>query len=66
MKELSATILVRPFGLTTLSTYVYDFASIARFDEAAPACLVIVMISLIPTLLLARTDPGAEVNARAR
>ncbi len=54
MKELSATILLRPAGINTISTYIYDFASRSRVEEAAFASLVIVAIGIIPVLLVSR------------
>lgn len=54
MKELSATLLLRPFGFNTLSTYVYELASRALFEDAAIAALLIVMIGLLPVYLLTK------------
>ncbi|HMQ58481.1 MAG TPA: ABC transporter permease subunit, partial [Rhizobiaceae bacterium] len=53
-KELSATILLRPFGFNTLATYVYENASRAQVEDAVPAALVILMVSIVPALLLSR------------
>lgn len=52
MKELPATLLLRPFNFDTLSTQVYTLASLDLFEEAAPAALAIVIIGLIPLMLL--------------
>lgn len=52
IKELSATLLLRPFNFDTLATYVYDRASRALFEEAALAALAIVIMGLIPVYLL--------------
>lgn len=54
MKELSATVLLRPFNFNTLAIFVYERASRARFEDAAFAALVIVAIGLIPVLALNR------------
>ena len=43
MKELSATLMLRPFNFNTLATYVYERASRAVFEEAAFAALLIVL-----------------------
>lgn len=60
MKELSATILLRPFNFPTLATHVYEFASRARFEDAAMASLAIVAIGAVPVILLSRlTSSGA-------
>lgn len=54
LKELSATIFLRPFGMRTLSTYIYDFASRARVEETGIACLVIVLLGVLPVIIVAR------------
>ena len=56
VKELPATMLLRPFGYDTLATRVHDQASLERLEQAAPAALVIVAVSLVAVLLLARAD----------
>ncbi len=53
-KELSATILLRPFGVTTLATYVYDYASQSRVDEVGVAALLIMLAGTLPVLVLTR------------
>jgi len=55
MKELPATILLRPFGLETLATMVYTAASVEVFEEGAIAALAIVMVGILPVVLLSRT-----------
>ncbi len=52
MKELPATLLLRPFNFDTLATQVYTLATLDLFEEAAPAALAIVIIGLIPLMLL--------------
>ncbi len=52
MKELPATLLMRPFNFDTLATHVYQFASLEQFEEAAMGALAIVLIGLLPVLLL--------------
>jgi len=54
IKELSATIMLRPFGINTLSTYVYDFASRALVEEAGFASLIIVAAGIIPVVLVTK------------
>ena len=51
-KELSATILLRPFGFSTLATHVYENASRGAPQEAAVAAIVIILTALVPVLLL--------------
>lgn len=54
MKELSATLLLRPFNFETLATLVYDRASQAALEDAALAALLIVLIGLLPVYGLSR------------
>ncbi len=54
MKELPATLLIRPFDFDTLAVGVYRFASDERLAQAAVGALVIVAVSLLPVLLLSR------------
>lgn len=54
VKELPATLLLRPFNYDTLSTRVYELASLERLSEAAPAALVVMAVGLIAVALLAR------------
>ena len=52
MRELPATLLLRPFDFETLATRVYKLASDERIAEASTASLLIVVIGLVPVLLL--------------
>ena len=52
MKELPATLLLRPFNFDTLSTHVFTLASLYRYEEAGLSALTIVVVSLAPVLLL--------------
>jgi iron(III) transport system permease protein len=54
MKELPATIVLRPFNLDTLATQVFVLASDERLAEAAVPSLMIVIVGLLPVLLLTR------------
>lgn len=54
VKELPATLLLRPFNHDTLSTLVSELASLERLSEAAPAALVVMAVGLIAVALLAR------------
>ena len=55
MKELPATLILRPFNFNTLATSVYEFASDELIEMAALGSLMIVAVGLIPVLLLNRT-----------
>ena len=56
------TIILRPFGLETLATFVFQYASYENFEESALGALTIVGAGLIPVIILAvtslRTRPG--------
>lgn len=54
MRELPATLLLRPFNYETLATRVYRLASDERLAEASTAAITIVIIGLIPILFLHR------------
>ncbi|MDG2482366.1 MAG: iron ABC transporter permease [Alphaproteobacteria bacterium] len=62
MKELPATLLVRPFNFETLATRVYRLAADERLAEASTAALAIVLVGVVPVILLsraiARSRPG--------
>lgn len=52
MKELPATLIVRPFNFDTLAIRVYNLASDERLQEAAAPALAIVVVGLVPVVLL--------------
>ena len=56
MKELPATLILRPFNFETLATYVYQFASDEQLEQSALAALIIVAAGLIPVLILNRAS----------
>jgi iron(III) transport system permease protein len=66
MKELPATLLLRPFNFETLATQIYTFASQEQFERSALAALTIVAVGLIPLLLLHRTLSGAYFGEPSR
>jgi iron(III) transport system permease protein len=56
MKELPATLLLRPLGFETLATHLYAEAARGTYEDAAVAALLIVLAGLVPVVLLARVD----------
>jgi iron(III) transport system permease protein len=54
MKELPATLLLRPFNFETLATEVFTYASLGQIEEAALPALIIVGAGLIPVIVLMR------------
>ena len=57
MRELPATLILRPFNFDTLATQVYRLASDERLAEASGAALLIVILGVLPAVLLQRTKP---------
>lgn len=55
MKELPATLILRPFNFNTLATHVYQYAKDEQIEIAALGSLTIVLVGLIPTILLSYT-----------
>ncbi|AZY52620.1 iron ABC transporter permease [Bordetella avium] len=55
MKELPATLLLRPMNFDTLATWLYAEAARGTYEEGAVAALAIVLAGLAPVILLART-----------
>ncbi|WP_394853907.1 ABC transporter permease [Burkholderia multivorans] len=55
MKELPATLLLRPLNFDTLATWLYAEAARGTYEEGAVAALAIVLAGLVPVILLART-----------
>ena len=55
LKELPATLILRPFNFETLATNVYQFASDELIEQAALGALMIVVTGLLPVILLNRT-----------
>lgn len=56
VKELPATLLLRPFNFNTLATRVYELASLEKLPEAAPAALMVMAVGLVAVALLARAN----------
>ncbi len=65
MKELPATLLLRPFNFETLATEVYNYAALEQFEMAAPGALTIVAVGLIPVLLLHRAVAGGRAGGNS-
>lgn len=55
MKELPATMVLRPFNSDTLAVVAYQLARDERLGEAALPSLALVLVGLIPVILLSRT-----------
>lgn len=55
LKELSATILLRPFNFNTLATLVYEDASRSKVQDASVAAIIIILAGLVPVILVSRS-----------
>jgi iron(III) transport system permease protein len=62
MKELPATLVLRPFNTDTLAVMAYQLARDERLGEAALPSLALVLVGLIPVMLLSRAlrQPAAD------
>ncbi|MCS6890281.1 MAG: iron ABC transporter permease [Rhodovarius sp.] len=58
MKELPATLIIRPFDFDTLAVRVYTLASDERLAEASTSALLIVLAGLLPIAVLVRAMRG--------
>ena len=55
MKELPATMVLRPFNMDTLAVSAYQLARDERLTEAALPSLALVLAGLVPVILLSRS-----------
>ena len=65
MKELPATLIMRPFNFDTLAVQAYNLASDERLTEASTASLAIVAVGILPLILLSRTIAHARPGGGA-
>lgn len=56
VKELPATMLLRPFNFDTLATRVHEQASLENLPDASPGAIMIVLVGLVAVGLLARAN----------
>ncbi len=54
IKELPATLILRPFNFETLATSVYNYASLGQIEEAALPALIIIGFSMIPIIVMVK------------
>ncbi len=60
MKELPATLILRPFDFDTLATHVFTLASLGQYESAAIPALLIVLAGLVPVVVLSRNLRAAS------
>ncbi|HSV82391.1 MAG TPA: iron ABC transporter permease [Ramlibacter sp.] len=65
MKELPATLVLRPFNSDTLAVVAYQLARDERLGEAALPSLALVLVGLIPVMLLSRTLRAPQARPAA-
>ena len=54
MKELPATLMLRPTGMDTLATELWSRTSVGAYAEAAPYAITLIVVAAVPAFLLAR------------
>jgi iron(III) transport system permease protein len=65
LKELPATLLLRPLNLETLATYIYEFAARGSFEQGSLAALIIVTVGVLPVIRMTRyAELSAQLIAR--
>jgi iron(III) transport system permease protein len=62
MKELPATLLLRPTGADTLATSLWTETGVAAYGAAAPYGLALVVLAVVPTLALMRPQRAAAAD----
>lgn len=58
VKELPATLLLRPFDFDTLAVHTYHLASDERLTAASPAALLIMVVGILPVVVLQKLSKG--------
>lgn len=65
MKELPATLLLRPTGMDTLATELWTYTTVAAYAAAAPYAALLILLSAVPTwFLAARTGTFGSDGSR--
>ena len=64
IKELPATLILRPFNFDTLAVYAYIFAAEERMFDAAAPSIAIVAVGLIPIVILTRIIRNSRPASR--
>jgi len=67
LKELPATLLLRPLNIETLSTYIYQFATRGSFEQGSLAALIIVAVGILPVIRITQyADVATRLSVEAR
>jgi iron(III) transport system permease protein len=62
MKELPATLILRPFDFNTLAVRAFELASDERLADSSTAALMIVVVGLLPVIYLSKTISRARAG----
>jgi iron(III) transport system permease protein len=63
MKELPATLILRPFNFNTLAVRAFELASDERLADSSTAALMIVVVGLIPVILLSKSITSSRAGS---
>ena len=64
MKELPATLVMRPFNFDTLAVHAYNLASDERLSQSSTASLTIVLVGILPLILLTRAISKSRAGSQ--
>ncbi|MBK9130071.1 MAG: iron ABC transporter permease [Gammaproteobacteria bacterium] len=65
MKEMPATLLLRPFGWDTLAVRIFEMTSEGEWERAALPAVTLVLAGLLPVIFLVRRSAGAVYSSAA-
>ncbi len=63
MKELPATLILRPFNFNTLAVRAFELASDERLADSSSAALMIVVVGLLPVILLSKSISSSRAGS---
>jgi iron(III) transport system permease protein len=63
MKELPATLILRPFNFNTLAVRAFELASDERLADSSTAALMIVVVGLLPVILLSKSISSSRAGS---
>ena len=63
MKELPATLILRPFNFNTLAIRAFELASDERLADSSTAALMIVVVGLLPVILLSKSISSSRAGS---
>ena len=63
LKELPATLILRPFNFNTLAVRAFELASDERLADSSTAALMIVVVGLLPVILLSKSIASSRAGS---